>query len=197
LTPPEKEPEAKCPICGHSDRVLRVSALYVAGLEEKFHKQARTQPDEQSGSEKGTSSALPDFKTWEEFPPGSLAALNAQIAPPATRKQVPTRPLHPDMVMGGFCLISTVFIYGIVSTQPGMMAVAAPFLIGLAVFYIWQRKKLVARYHTMITSQRESEERVKRAIERWLWLRCCARDKVVFLPGKEAVPLERMNELLF
>ena len=129
--------------------------------------------------------------------PGMLAALNAKIAPPASRKQVSTRPLHPDMVLGAFCLISTVFIYGILTTQPGMMAVAAPFLIGLAVFYLWQRKKLVARYHTMITSQRESEERVRRAIERWLWLRCCARDKVVFHPGHEAVPLERMNELLF
>ena len=73
LTPMQKEPEAKCPVCGQSDRVLRVSALYVAGLEEKFHKKSPPKPDEETGAGNGPASTLADFTAWEEFPPGSLA----------------------------------------------------------------------------------------------------------------------------
>jgi hypothetical protein len=189
------DPETTCPICSQSDRVARASALYIAGLEQKYGRRLQPKPGE--GNLEKPASPVPDFSTWEQIPAGGLVVLAAQLAPPQTSKKVPTRPIHPDMMLLAFGLVSPIFIFGILSNQPGMLVFVLPFLIGLVVFYLWQRKKLVAKHENIVASQRAENERTQRAIERWLWLRYCARDHVVFLPGKEALPPEQINKLLF
>jgi hypothetical protein len=174
--------KVNCPVCGQSDQVEKASTLYLIGI---GLNQARSQ--EQASN--------PDLK---RKPSPSQRALSRRLAPPASGKQVTMRPIHPDMVVAAFSLIAPVFLYGILTSQPGMFL---PMLAILAVFYgfyFWKRKTMISRFEGQQASRQAADERVKRGIERWMKLYYCARDDGVFEPGNdELVPADQIAGYLY
>jgi len=166
----------RCPDCGQTDLVAKVSEIYVAGVELKLRRSKKGAPVDSTAA-----ASPPPF--WKEMPSQELQALSRQFAPPASGKQSTFKPVNPDLMVAAFSLIAPVFLYGVLTTQkpaflPALLALAVFFL-----FYFWKRKGLIAKFDKMIQAQKTSEQRVKRGIERWLKLYYCARDDVVFKPG--------------
>ena len=89
-------------------------------------------------------------------------------------------------------------LYEIYRNQP---ATFLPALLALSAFYalyIWQRKNILKRFEMQKLERKQSEERVKLAIERWLRLYYCLEDDVVFAGGAgEPVPADLMPVYLF
>lgn len=177
-----------CPVCGQIDQVEKVSTIYLMGI--GLDRVSST------GERQLQEVALnPEFK---RLPPPSLKALGRRLAPPSTPTQVPIRSIHPDMAVLAFSLIMPLFLYGILTSQPGLLI---PMLAVLGVFYllyIWQRKPILAKFEKQQASRKESDERVKHGIERWIRLYYCLRDDGVFEEGMDEItPADQMPGLLF
>lgn len=177
--------DIRCPQCGLSDQVEKVSTVYLVGIGLK-RQPVEGEPD----------SAAVKFKLID-LSPAELRALARRLKPPAATKRLPSRPLHPDLIVLTFSLVFPIFIYGILVSQPPSLP---PILIFLAVvygLYFWQRKAIITRFENRQATERAADERVRRGIERWMKLYYCAHDDGVFIPGDpELVPSEDLMAAL-
>ena len=174
--------KVNCPVCGQSDQVEKASTLYLIGI---GLNQARSM-DQASNQE-------PKRK-----PTASQQALSRRLAPPASGKQMTTRPIHPDMVVIALSLIAPVFLYGILTTQRSMFLPVLAILAVFYGFYFWKRKMMISRFEVQQASRLAADERVKHGIERWMKLYYCARDDGVFVPGSdELVPADLLAGYLY
>jgi len=159
-----------CPVCGLSDQTDKASSLYVMGIAGN-----KLSPVE------GEPQTAPLNMTG--IPPQELRALGKRLKPPASPKKAPTRPLHPDLVVITFSLIVPLFLYRIYQNQASLLPAVLAVLALLYVLYIWQRKKIIARFERQVQANKASEERIRMGIERWMRLYYCRRDDIVFEPG--------------
>ena len=172
-----------CPLCKQADRVEKVSTIYMTGIGiDRLPPTAGSQPERRASN-----------LELKGIPASSLKALSRKLAPPSSRARVPTRPLHPDLVVLVFSLIAPVFLYGILTSQPGVLLPALAILAGFYGLYFLKRKQLIAKFERQQTARNAADERVKRGIERWMKLYYCIRDDGVFERGSgELVPVDQM-----
>ncbi len=92
-----------------------------------------------------------------------------------------------------FSLIIPLFLYRIYQNQASLLPAVLAVLALLYVLYIWQRKKIIARFERQVQANKASEERIRMGIERWMRLYYCRRDDIVFEPGLSAsAPADEM-----
>ncbi len=71
------------------------------------------------------------------------------------------------------------------------------FILAAYSLYFWKRKLLIGKFESRMLAQRSETERVQGAIERWMKLYYCERDKGVFLPGVDRlVPISQISQYL-
>lgn len=180
--------KVKCPGCGQSDQVEKVSTLYLVGIGLSRQPHSGEAPPD-----------LPPVSPWvSALPPGELQALARRMKPPSSGKQAFTRPLHPDMVVGVFSLVLLVFLYGMWTSQRAMLPVALVVLAVAYAAYLWQRKAVIARFQHNQATRQSADERARRGVERWMKLYYCDRDDGVFpAQGGELIPTDQMPGYLF
>lgn len=178
---------AECPSCGQADRVEKVSTIYLAGI--GLHRRVSVLENT------GDRQEPPLIQPWLiNLPPEALRVLSRRLAPPSSGKEPPFRPLHPDMVVFTFSLVAPIFLYGILSTQSGMLPLALAILIGFYVFYFWKRRAMIVRYENQKKARQAVQQRVRGGIERWMTLYYCARDDIVFEPEADlSLPADQIG----
>ena len=165
-----------CPVCGLSDQVEKVSTIYMSGIADK---------------------RSPEIKQATKIPPQKLRLLSRQMAPPSSGKSIPTRPIHPDMVLVVFSCVLPFFLLGILKQQSIMLIPVLLVLASLYTLYFFKRKAIIAKFERGQNNQRQSQARIERGIQTWMKLYYCDRDEGIFLPGKdELVPPEQMISYL-
>lgn len=180
-----------CPTCGQADQVEKVSTIYLRGIEVKWRLGKAGPPD-------GAEAPPKRSQLVDAMPPDELQALTRRLVPPSAPKKAPTRPIHPDMVVAALTLVSPIFLYGILTSQPGGLLVVLPLLAGFYAYYFWQRKKLIAKFQAQVAAQEAATARIDRGIQRWMKLYYCARDDGVFEPGVPALtPADQIAGILF
>lgn len=179
-----------CPQCGQADQVEKVSAIYINAIEREKRKKKEPAPP---GSDAETRKKTRLARIMD--PRGEPLA--RRLAPPASGKQVQTRPIHPDLPVISFSLVAPIFLIGIYTSQPAMLLPVILILACAYALYFWQRKAIVAKFEQQQTARRAAEERVKKGIERWMKLYYCARDDGVFeASSRELTPTDQMPGLL-
>ncbi len=177
-----------CPLCEMVDQVEKVSTIYLVGIGLK----------RSSTSVDPNKIAPASNPVLMGIPTQSLRGLSKRLSPPAARSQAFTRPVHPDIAVLAFSLITPIFLFGVFTSQ---VALLIPVLILLALFYaayFWKRKALIARFEHQVADRKASDERIQRGIRRWMNLYYCIRDDVIFEPGKsEPTPADQMPGYLF
>lgn len=164
-----------CPICERAEMVNKVSAIYIHALQAK-----------KSASEKNGRALVPDLAALRGIPDEELPALGKRLAPPASPRELPTRPVHPDLVVLVFSLVLPIFLAGIRSNQPVMFVPVVAILVLCYLFYFWKRGAAIAKFERQRAIRQASGERVKRGVERWMRLYYCAEDDAVFEAGSQA-----------
>ncbi|HEX7975624.1 MAG TPA: hypothetical protein VF498_14535 [Anaerolineales bacterium] len=177
---------AVCPRCGQSDRVEKVSTIYLEGIG--------------AGRLPGLAGRIapktgPDRLT--ALPPEELKELSRRLAPPASGKNAAARPIHPDYAVGAFTIILPVFLIGIFTSQGNLLLPVLLVVAAFYAFYFRQRKSLIARFDSEQAARQDKIRRTERAIGRWMSAYYCARDQAFFLAGRPAcVDLDHLPELL-
>jgi len=148
-----------------------------------------------AGIERNRSKTQNTFQSaigWD-IQPASLQALSRRLAPPASNRQASVRPVHPDLVVLAFSLAVPIFLYGILTSQAILFLPALVILVIFYGFYLWQRKKVIARFDNRRAAQQEEVDQIRRGIERWMRLYYCARDDGVFESEKgPLIPADQM-----
>ncbi len=126
---------------------------------------------------------------------GNRKILNIFSPPSGSTEAI--RDVNPDIVVIGFTLVAGIFLYNIYATQPQAFPITA-ILTGLAyVGYVVLRKKIMGKYKASIQAKKEEKLKVEKAIDHWMKLVYCARDKVVFDPAENvAIPAGQMRNYL-
>lgn len=168
-----------CPECGQTGQVEKVSTIYLTGI--------GLRKRDLEGEDLLDGFASPD----------EIAALSHRMAPPASPKQVLTRPIHPDQAVIAFSAVVPIFVYGIYTNQAVMLLPVLLLLAGFYAAYFWQRRKLILRYQRDQAARKADGERVKRALEHWMKLYYCLGEDGVFEPGASTLtPLDNLPDLL-
>jgi hypothetical protein len=179
----------RCPACGQSDQVCKVSLLYVYGLQRK-KAASKAQSAEYGRGTAGNTSMPPVVLQMDD---STLQALSSRLKPPASGKELPIRPVHPDLVVLAFSLVAPLFLYQILTSQPGMILPILIMLAGFYGFYLWKRTTILAKFKRQVENRRQVEGQVRRGIERWMTLYYCAREDSVFKPGSDQIiPADEM-----
>jgi hypothetical protein len=128
-----------CPVCHQAAPVGKVSAIYVHALQAQHPKALPS-----GGAAEPPPAPRPAF--LDDLSRAEMIALGKRLAPPSTPKKMPTRPLHPDLVVVVFSAILPVFLIGIRSSQPVMLyPVAALLALGYGL-YFWKRGPAIAKF---------------------------------------------------
>lgn len=185
--------EPACPKCARNDQVVRIAALYLASLEKKHPNRRSQLPPER---EQGSGASSPNGSAANSLAAAEFEQQIGRLAPPTGSKKPTARLIHPDMVIGAFSLVAPVFIYGMATSQAGMLVIALPVCLALYVIYFWQRKALIVRYREQTEIQLRQAEDAQRITQRWMQARGCLRCGLAFIPGGDAIEAARFNELL-
>lgn len=176
-----------CPLCGQTERVEKVSMIYLTGIS----------LSNRSPAARSLMAEITSNSKLDQMPTATLRALGRKLAPPASPRRAPMRPIHPDLVVLAFGLIAPVFLYGILTSQASMLPLALAILAVFLGFYLWKRRQMIDRFELQQATQNAAEERIKRGIERWIKLYYCAQDDGIFEPGKDQlVPTDQMLNYL-
>jgi hypothetical protein len=171
-----------CPVCGETRAVSKVSAIYLAGIQARNPKAIGGEP----------------LVKVSGIPEDAMPGFSRKFTPPATKKEVQVRLVHPDMVVLVFSAIVPFFLRGIYLQQPTLFN---PVLAGLVILYgvyVWQRKIILKRFERQVQAEKAKNERVQRGIQRWINLYYCAEDDVIFEPGGASpLPSDQINGYLF
>lgn len=175
-----------CPECGRSEGIEKVSTIYLAGIKKG---RASSQPGDDLAAQ--VLERLPGLSAQD------LHTLSRGLAPPAEGKGIPTRPVHPDLVVMVFSLVMPIFIIGILNQQRGALI---PILVVLALaygLYFFKRKDIIAKFNRAQDEQKEKQKRIERGVQQWMKLYYCSQDEGVFLPGKkELIPVAEIIQYL-
>ncbi len=182
------ENEIACPLCGESESVEKVSVLYLTGLNARRSAgSAHFEPGTSDDPAQRSSSVI-----------SNSASLNRKLAPPASGKQVLMRSIHPDMIVLVFSVIAPFFLLSIYRSQAGSLIPILVLVVGLYALYFWQRKKIIRQFESQQSQRQAEEQRIHRAIARWMKLYYCAKDEVVFEPGVDQItPVDQMMGFLY
>ncbi len=168
-----------CPACQQSDQVAKVSTLYMEGI-------GLRKISEQKDGEK-------DLLRYSNIPDKELAKLVKKLSPPSSGKTQTVRPVHPDWIIAAFSAVLPVFLFGIYRSQPAGLFPILLILVLLYGLYFLRRKALIARYHQGEIIRQEETRRIEIAIQRWMRLYYCSRDRGVFVPEKNLlIPVDQM-----
>lgn len=179
-----------CPECGQSDLVDKVSKIYMTAIERKYA--ARNK-----GKQQLTDSENGRLKIDSMMNSQELSGLTKKLSPPTSGKKSTFRPIHPDLVVLVFSLISPIFLYRIAINQQVMLPWILLLMAVFYGFYFWKRKYLTARFDAQLQAQKAAEERVQNGIKRWMQLYYCARDEIVFNPlDSQSVQVDLINGYL-
>jgi hypothetical protein len=177
--------DIRCPQCEQADLVEKVSTIYLVGIGLK------QQP---ANDDVGASPIQFKLANLSE---AELRTLARRLKPPAATKRLPSRPLHPDLIVITFSLVFPIFIYGIWTSQPPTLLPVLIFLAAVYGLYFWKRKAIVTRFENRQATERAADGRVRQGIERWMKLYYCARDDGVFIPGsRELTPSDQVMSAL-
>jgi hypothetical protein len=177
-----------CPLCGQSDQVEKASTIYLVGIGLKGKTSDPESKDE----------ALISSPVLGAIPAPGMRALSKRLSPPTSRAQAFTRPVHPDIAVLAFSLITPIFLFGIYTSQIALLLPVLAILVGFYAIYFWKRKTLIARFERQIADRKASNDRTQRGVRRWMNLYYCMRDDIVFEPGKsEGTPVDQMPGYLF
>ena len=180
-----------CPICGRADTVARISAIYISGIELKY-------PQRVSKESEPAYKILQSHLPWRGLSKQDLIELSRRFSPPASKRKSTTRLIHPDWIVIALAIVSPIFLYGIYTNQTAFFIPVILLLLACLGLYIWKRRNLVNRYKVQLDEQRQSDQRVATAIERWMKLNYCLEDDIVFDPERcESIPPDRIDELLY
>ncbi len=118
------------------------------------------------------------------------------FAPPSGKRQI-TRPVHPDMTVIVFGIVSLLILFQIFQTQkPAFVPAAAIFLMAGS-FYLIFRKRILEKYKRNQEAIKLENLAVEKAVGEWMKLYYCAKDRIVFIPGdKNSVALEDIKSLI-
>ena len=176
-----------CPVCGESDKTLKVSQIYLESI---------SKDDLIQGLGKKNLRMI--FSNEENEPykgkitPGLIKAFT-----PPSGKSVMIRQVNPDQVMVLLVLISFFFLYNIYLQQPKALGLSGGLFAVLIGGYVVFRKAIKARYQRMLDEEKFANEKVKNSINYWMELYFCARDNIVYHPGRNiSFNLSEMKEYL-
>lgn len=172
-----------CPQCGGGGCVEKVSTIYLVGIG------LNTQAVEIN------SSGRPVKYNLVELTEAERRNLARRLKPPASRRRIQSRPLHPDLIVITFSLLIPLFVLEIYNTQiKSFLPVLG--MLGLVYgFYFWKRKAIIAGYQSRQSAQQANDELVRQGIERWMKLYYCAQDDIVFTPdSSDSLPADRISE---
>ncbi len=180
------EEKVVCPACGESDRVFKVSRIYIDALA-AFNKT----PED---------SVLPELTGEAVDDPGInllkvrvVRAFVQNFSPPSGGKQG-MRQIHPDLIMAVFALVAVFFMIQIQENQPSFFLIILAILVAMYLGYFLLRRRIVARFNQQKNKDQAERQRLERAIARWMKLYFCARDEGVFNPEQNRlIPLEEMD----
>lgn len=173
-----------CPICGQSDLVDKVSAIYMEGL---------------------GAARLPGSNRPSKTPPGRLThvsadqvySLSKQLAPPSTGRDRTIRPLHPDLAFIGLTIILPVFLTGIWNSQHSIFFPILGILAVIYFLYFLARKRLISRFDKEKAARLAEQERIRKGIQRWMELYYCSRDEGFFRPRDITLtPVDQLYQYL-
>jgi hypothetical protein len=173
-----------CPQCGHTRNVEKVSTIYLVGIGLK---------NQAPGNEAPVAPVKYNLVGLDEVERRNLAR---RLKPPASRRRLQSRPLHPDLIVITFSLIIPFFLYGIYTSQLNTLLPVLGLLAVVYGLYLWKRKAIIARFEGRQAAQRAADERVRQGIQRWMKLYYCADEDIVFTPGStETLPAERITDI--
>lgn len=168
----------------------KVSKIYLSALERKYASRSSKTPQ-------AVEAASGELRIDSQLDSQGLLSLAKKLAPPSSGKGVPFRPIHPDLVVLVFSLITPLFLYRIYTTQVGMLPWVLLLLAGFIGFYYAKRKSLIAKFEAQRLAQKSAEDRIQKGIKRWMQLYYCARDDIVFNPLEaESIPVDLINGYL-
>ncbi len=178
-----------CPACGQSDRVFKVSRIYIDALA--------------AFSKSSEDSVLPELTGEAVDEPGiNLLKIQAMrtfvnnFSPPSGSKKS-MRQLNPDLVVAAFTLIAIFFMFQIYQSQRSIFPIALGILVVFYVGYVLLHHRILARFNEQKAEEQGEQQRLERAVGRWMKLYFCARDEGVFDPTQNRlIPLDEMDYYL-
>lgn len=168
----------------------KVSKIYLSVLERKYASRSSKTPQP-------LESANGELRIDSQLDSQGLLSLAKKLTPPSSGKGAPFRPIHPDLVILVFSLITPLFLFRIYTTQVGMLPWILLLLAGFIGFYYVKRKSLITKFEAQRLAQKTAEDRIQKGIKRWMQLYYCARDDIVFNPLEaESIPVDMINGYL-
>jgi hypothetical protein len=118
------------------------------------------------------------------------------FAPPSGKRQI-TRPVHPDMIVIVFGIVSLLILFQIFQTQKLAFVPAAAIFMMAGLSYLVFRKKILEKYERNQDAIKLENQAIEKAVGEWMKLYFCAKDRIVFIPGeKKSVALEDIKTLI-
>jgi hypothetical protein len=165
--PIHKTQVPECPVCHSSANVAKVSQVYLAGITDP---KSRTEADQ----------AVIEMVFGEkDLTQRDLREGLRPFMPPSGKTKV-TRPMHPDLIVGGFGLVALVMLYNIFVNQPQDGWVAMLAFLAFGGVYLAARKGVLARFEKAQLAAQEEKAVVEGLGGRWLEQYLCTEDGTVF-----------------
>jgi hypothetical protein len=169
----EKAPA--CASCGERERIVKLSRIYFDALSMIAH----------PGQALPWSLSL--LKGNDTRRPGGIGRLRyyrgvvRMAAPPSGAGKI-TRRLHPDAVVLGFAAISGLVLLEMWKSRfQGLLPAAGLLAFALAAYLIG-RRFVMRRYRRERDREAGESERVRAAVEKWMRLYYCGRERTVYDP---------------
>lgn len=180
-----------CPRCGLNDKTYKVSLIYLETSARLHHHETTNQPELEALLTDLDPVATPG-KTTNQL----LNQMVQSFSPPSGEKTI-TRRIHPDAMIAFLGVIGLVMIFQIVSTQPSQLPIFIILFAASLLAYSLFRRTILQRYQNSIRQEKEENEKVEKAISRWMRLYYCSRDQGFFdTQQNRFVPFEEMNAYL-
>jgi hypothetical protein len=165
-----------CPRCGLPEKCYKVSLLYLEASAWLNHQKT----DRLGQVEAILREYLPEAASrseQEQF----IARLVKLIAPPAGEKRV-LRQVHPDGMVGFFCLVSLVILFRAFSDQPQTFPLLVILFTASFTAYVILRRSIVSRYNQRKAQGQREVITIEKAVSRWMRSYFCTHDQGVFDP---------------
>ena len=174
-----KSRPAVCPHCEQSDQTIKVSKVYIQAISTQYlHGKAKKEWHEKDAE-------LEDENAFR-LPPNQTSALAKKLMPPSGQTKKNSDYIHPDAIMIAFSFVTLFFVYQILKLKqlPGILFMAAIIIIGYGAYFFF-RKEILRRYQARKNAITDESKLVEKAVNRWMKLHYCDRDKGVFDPEQK------------
>lgn len=170
------ETNPSCPRCGLPDKSYKLSLLYLEASA-WINRQKTTRADLVETLFQEYLPADANRAVQEQF----LSRMVKQIAPPAGEKRF-LRQVHPDGLVGFFCLMSLVILFQAFSDQPKAFPLLVILFAVSFTTYLILRRPILSRYYEQKTQVQQEKDKIERAVSCWMRSYYCVRDQGVFDP---------------